>query len=812
MDSIASILYKTVDPKDKNAKWINDMITQIRRDWRQLIDSDRIEKNKRLLFSQQDMGKIKKAFKDKNFLKHTEFIPLGIWPRIINILVEEIIKNSPKAEVKATDPTAISDKKKDILLLNTKHIYERNVNEQNVKIGMPAERIGKDNFKGNIDEFDRLRLDPNDPDDIDFYEQSGFQRLKYEISAQLLLNNFFKINKFDEELIRDAVIDILSSLSFNTQTYVDEMTGEIKCNRVYPEEVYGIFGDKRDGADDIAKGYITNLTVREWLGRVGNEFEFNRDWRQLLWALNYTNNRKYTGFINNGVNYTCLGNEEWMREMGLDSYQNDGMLNFNLAYTYNVYCGYVEFSSIDATATYLAKIESGEILPIPVSMDYFLEDKKESKEYYKESYYNEQIYKSYFLPTSTTSQYIYNWGKVYYQQLYGANDEYAKGTLNCYRMEGVPAAEISEFYIEFANLAAYRMKWAVYHAKPQKEQYVIEELTKVAKHLQRLYPQSAKGKTPAVDNILHDLIQYKRENFIDLRSYPEIEGKTYPVLAPPIADRGGIDPIAIGLQAVEQWCEMQIAEKVGLNDIRLGQQQNDRQSVQLGNRETQSSLNSTSYIYRIIQYSKQNIATTVLNYAQDIVKFEDSIPYKWLNKLMGENEFENLKLLKDFAPHRYGIFVEDYNVQFDRQRVIAAADRSLDSGDGRGGITLTEWSIVTTSDDPKMALKLLAFYKYKAEKKKRKQELETMKIQQQNAMEQKAADAKTEQMKGQLALQKSTIEAQGFIKAAEIGAQAKIQVKEISNEHEPLKQESKANAQKDVEREKSNLENQKPLS
>lgn len=804
---------KEIDPKKKDAAWMNRVITLYRRDWRNLVDPNRMLINKQIILSQQSMKKIESMFKDKEFKKHTEFIPLGIWPRIVNIIVEEIRKNAPKMELKATDATALSDKKEDILRLRYKGAHEQVVGQIVSKVNIPVTGISDDKFKSNvIDEFQRLNLDANDPEDVEFFERTNYQRLKYEIAGQQLINNIVKLNRFDEETVMDFVLDILASLTCCMQVYVDEMTGEIKYDRIYPEEAFGIFGDRRDGSDDISKGYVQNLTMRQWLGRVGNEFAFERDWKQLLWAINYCNGYKYTGFVRNGVTYDVSNNIQWQEELGLKGVQRN-VLDWTLAYTYKIYTGYIEFPSIDATATYLKKVSTGEIVPQALNYDFFLGSKEEKTEYETSSFYNEQMYKSYFLVTSSTSQWIYNWGKVYYQQLYGAYDEFAKGTLHYYRLEGEPAATLSLFYIELANLAAYRLKWLVFKAKPQEDIIILPELVEVSKWLQKQYQQNGVKNVPSSETIITQLMQFQKENQVILRDYPKIEGKTHPVLNPLHEPVRGADPIALWMQAIEAWAENQIAENiVGLNDIRRGQIQNARQGYKQGDMETQSSYNSTSYLFRTIQYQKERVCETTLNYAQDIVRFKDSIPYKYLLKLMGENEFENMKLLGDFASHRYGLIVENYDSVLERQMMIQAANRALDSGDGRGGISLSEWGIICSEQDYKKGLKLLDYYKYKADKKKRKQELETLKIQQQNAMEQKKADAEIEERKGQLGLAKAKTEADALKYSADKQYQAKIDVKEMTNNHEPDKMAVRTESQQQIAEKKQDLKEQESFN
>src|SRR6185503_8497263 len=101
--------YREVNPEKKTATWADSVITIFRRDWRALVNPIRAQKNKRLLFSQQSMEKIKDSFKDKEFKRSVEFNPLGIMENIKNTLIEEITKMPPKAELRATDPSALDE-------------------------------------------------------------------------------------------------------------------------------------------------------------------------------------------------------------------------------------------------------------------------------------------------------------------------------------------------------------------------------------------------------------------------------------------------------------------------------------------------------------------------------------------------------------------------------------------------------------------------------------------------------------------------------------------------------------------------------
>jgi len=810
-----SLLFKEINPNKKTPRWANQCIQLLRRNWVPLKDWNTSRENKKIIFAQQDMTPIIKSFKDKDFIKNTKFVPLAAWPRILNVIVEEILKSPPKVELRANDNLALEDKDFDKRLLVDKIRHEQIMTDENEKIGEPPHIIEDKNFKTNIREFYRTGLNPADPEDVDFYFNNDFPRLKYEIAGQKIIDEVMKLNRFDKELIRDGVLDIAADLCFCVQAYVNQVTGEIMYDHIYPEEAYGVWGNKRDGSNDVGQGWVKNQTVREWLGRVGNDFSFENDWMQLLWAINYTNRTAYTGFRRFGNNYDCWGNQSLMAQAPEGMYagvSNSNLMDYSLAYTYNVYTGYMEWDSPEATATYLAEHGTGQLTSQQVDFDYFLDEKEEVKKYYKESFYQWQMYKSYFLPTSSTTQWIYNFGKLYMQQLEGAYDQYCKGTLMYYRLEGQSAAELTKPYIDFANLCFYRMKWIVYHSKPQKEQHVIEELIKVAKAMQKLYPQNASATAPTIDNILTQIIQYKRENMVDIRSFPEVEGKTYPVLTPQEGMKGGIDPLALGLQAIEQWLEMQIAEKVGLNDMRLGQIQNAREGFKKGLQETEASLNSTGYFYRILQLVNEHVAITTLNYAQDIVRFNESIPYKFLNKLLGENEFENAKLLKDFAAHRYALTIEDINGQFEKQSLLQAANIALDKKDGNGGITLDQWGIITMSADPKDGFRKLALFNYLAEKKRQQRAMQLEQQKHDNAMELQNRIDEIEKGKGDVVLRKAAIDAASAKYTADSDYKAKVAVKQMTTNAEAPKQEAKAEATKQVNENKENLKAQAPVS
>src|ERR1700735_5640829 len=105
---------KDVNSNNRNAEWYNRYITILRMSWVPIVDPIRLRRNKQIILSQQSMKEIIDSFKDKEFKNGTKFEQLGIWNRMLNIIVEEITKNPPQVELKAQDSQAISDRKEDI--------------------------------------------------------------------------------------------------------------------------------------------------------------------------------------------------------------------------------------------------------------------------------------------------------------------------------------------------------------------------------------------------------------------------------------------------------------------------------------------------------------------------------------------------------------------------------------------------------------------------------------------------------------------------------------------------------------------------
>lgn len=786
--------------------------------WRPLVDILRSRRNKSYLLGTQSMDKIIASFKDKNFIENTNFDQIDVMFSIRNSLTEELMKNPPKAELKATDPTAISDRLKDITMLKSRKLIEGDVTKYRQQIGIPGQyKLPHNKFNGNVQDFDDMGLDEDDPDDINFYT-TNFQRLAYEIAGQQLVNDVFKLSRFDQDTLRKFVIDIMANNVLSCQSYVDKITGEIKHNYIYPEVAKGIFNDSNDGHNDICKGWEDSKTVSEFLQMVGNEFVWERDWTKLLFSINFAYQQKYTGFRRSGIGYTILNSEALISESGIpmeEIKKGDNLLEWSLAYTYKISMGYVEWNTCEATSTALYKRDPDNPYGAPkpdaligfVPYSYELQGKHPVTEYQKESSYQQQWYSSYFLQTSIIGQWIFGFGKVYLQNLEGANDEYAAGTLKYYILEGQSAAEIAAPFIDFVNFAYYKTQWIVYHAKPEEDQVVLEELIAVSKGLQKMNPQNSSSKLVSIENILDQLISYQRKNFLRIRSFPMIDGRSVGQLPQLEGKRNGIDNLSQQMIQVMQWAETQIQMKLGVNQMRLGGNPQSRESFDSTQATLQSSINTTGYIYRTIQFVKEKLATTALLYAQDVIKFKESIPFKWLTRMLGYEQFTSLQALNNVAAHRFGIFFGDYNSAIDKQNVLQAANMAMQ----QKMITMSGWGIITQTEDPKLGFKILAYLERKAQKKQQQQIVS----QQQAAinLENQKFNNEMQIIKEQNAgnIQRSTISGQATEAAATTNADAKIQTKQMDIDAEPQKQAAKSEGSSNIAFAEAAANSQKPF-
>ncbi len=809
MDQQSILIFNEPLASKKDYKWFDESLTQLRRDLRPIIDRNTAYNLRVLLDSRQSMKNIIDSFDDVNFKRDVAIVPLGVMNVFTNTMIEELKKAPPKAEVRANDPAAMIEKKADLALLANRKILERDRTEIQQRAFGPESKykIPYDKYNGNVEEFDKLGLDERDPDDVNFFDGS-FHRLDYEIAAQQLVNAVMKLSKFDSTHIQKYVRDAMAVNCVCGQTYVDRVTGEIRNEYIYPEEYYFIPSDTEDGHNDIAKGWLRSVTVQEFLGKVGNEFDWDQDWPYLIWAINYCNNSKYTGFMRNGYTYDCIGNPGNMARAGIANDWNSNCCEWTMAFRYKVYMGYTEWLCPEVTAAYMKRKGASDSEKVPMPPDYKFKNKKEAKAYETESWYQWQLYGAYYLSTTSTSQYLFNYGKVYHYLLEGTNDEYARYTCWSFRNQGKSTAEIAAPIVEAVNFAWYRLIWILYKAKPEEEQFLINEVLEISKGLQQQFNQSGTNSVvPKIGDILDQVIQYQRQKTIRIRAYPRIDGREIGQLPPLKNENRGIDPLSAFMQNFVMWGQQLIAQQTGYNPMRTGANPPSRESFKTEQQTLESSYNSTGYVGRMISYVKNQMATVSMLYAQDIAKFKDSVPYKWLQNMIGEEQCYSIGVLDKVAAHRYGIFVEDTNDVVDKQDIKQAATLALQEKQ----INFEQWFVITQTKDPKRSAQLLAYLQRKAEKRLRNQALQDMKLQEDMAANAHAREMERLNFERTTKIEIAKIDASAFISSAQVNKEGRINVQEIKEAGALPKEQAKTQGKIEQDKAKADIEAQSPL-
>lgn len=503
-----SFLYET-DAARMNADWASQRISYFRRDWLPVVAQDHYLKMKSLLLSSQDLTMtVKKYFTDQKFINNTKFRPLPILEKTKNILIDQAREAGIKPYIEAVDPAATIDKKQDIFRLQHApgHVAEVRKVRKNVGVETPYALREKD-FNGNVSDFTKMGLNPEDESEVKFFFDTHY-KLKYEIAAQTAVLSYIAVNNAELDIPRYA-IDIMAVKHECKQTYVSRLTGQIITKYLQPTQVMWIPGNARDGSDAPVKGWERQITIQELMGILADKFDFERDWKQLILAINWASNGAYTfdGFIKGGRTYNMVD----FNTTGTLQEQNNAVEpNFNYInyddynfYNYKVFFGFIEWPQY-CLHTEKRNTKTGQMFP--VGNDYTPPEKgpwvKEEWGYFK-------TLQSHYIATGTMSQRLYNYGDMYMMPTKGQSDEFTTGSIVITREEGLSAVAAVENYIELANYAYYKMLWTIHRSKPDQWDYSYESIRDVAKKMNQSLNQQG-AAVPQVAGTFGDAIAHRR--------------------------------------------------------------------------------------------------------------------------------------------------------------------------------------------------------------------------------------------------------------------------------------------------------------
>lgn len=806
-------LYES-DPKLQDVHWANRVITRKRMDWRPVVTTELYRTNKAKLLSLQSLKEtVEIYFKDSEFKRNTKFRPLPIMEKIRNIIIDQAREAGIKPFIKSIDPTAKKHKDQDLYRLQTKQKQQQFVNKQREKIGdgVPYQMEDKE-YNGNIPEFDKMGLDSTDESEVKFFFDT-YYKLNYEGYAQTAVMAILEDNKVEEDIPR-YVNDIMAVKVETKQTYVSALTGQTIIKYLQPNQVFAIFGNNRDASDAPVKGWERQIPVQELINILGNKFNFERDWMQLIFAINYGSQTQFDGFIKGNVQYNV--NEVLNTSTNIDKppvpgeERNWNFLNyddmFTDTYNYKVFFGYIEWNQYCLHVEKRNKV-SGQRFTVDTT---FVPTTR--SQYEKEEWGYFKTLQSNYIATGATSQKVYNYGDVYMMQTRGNADEFACGTITITREEGLSAMAIADIYIDLANYAYYKMLWAIHRSKPDVWSWAYESIREVAMKMTQNVSQGT--NTPqrpgAFGDAINKLIADFDSKLFMMHTYPIVDGKVVGGGGLPHTKiPGALDAIAIQLrEIVLDWAEQQIGDKLGLSGLAAANAPNPRDPVKLNELYLRQSRAATGYIPRMIDNAFKHTANLTLQLIQDILNFKDTLAYKYLRNLVGDEAIEALESIGNTdVPHRFGIYATSYGLNSEKQSMLQEAALAFQNK----LLSFAEYQLIKAVEEPRVAAKISAFFQEKAERRKEKQTAAANKFAMDLQAQKDDKLFKLEEMKANKGIEKQRVQTDGYKYQADKQYQAKIEGKGMDAENSETKEAAKLTAKKQEMNDLANIDLQKDL-
>jgi hypothetical protein len=775
-----------IDPSRKDLAWANKIVRELRLTMEPLVDAARVEENMQYLLAQQDMGPVKKMFKNPDN-SNVNFGQLAVMEKVRNVITEELESEDLYVEVKAQDPTAINQKDQDRKLLKNRKVIEGVVSELNQMIGLPPYSLkdeSKSPFNGNVDEFDNMGLDDKSDEDVDFFFKF-FHRLNHEVMAQEPINFFIKYNEVSE-LIPSWVNDMLAKYAIGCRVFVNDETGAIEWKYVAPETIKAIMGRRRDLKDAPALCIEQRVSVGEIVGLIGNEFNFEEDMQALLNAVNYANAREYTGVM------TDEGAMYWG--------DDENVCTYNDFLKFYVDIGYIEWKSTDGSAIkYTDKNYHGNtsIMKVPVGGT-----PDPSSAYKRKVNAHQYTYKAFYLILSSTTQRLYKYGKLCFQLREGADDEYSSFSIIAYKREGRCPVEVAKPYIDMIEKNFKKFEWMVAKAKPPGRNYNYESLVKIAENM---FPDA--NTSVGVLNVLE--MFYDGVN--EIYTLPEINGQPVGGGANVNQDIAhGLSKTVLEFKAIVDWAFSQIYEQLGIAPLRSAYTPEERDGYNLQIQALNGSKTATGYMRRTIYKVIFNSSKRTLLFTQDIIAFKDrsTIPYKFLMQGLGEQVMTALEGLGNIPFHRYGLFVEGFNMKMEKAQQKADIMLAFQNQQ----ITYEQKMLLDSIVSPKMAAKVLSYMTKLAERRKMESDAAMSRGRMAEKQNELGLQMQRDKQAGLLDIQKEDVKGKYLVEVARIQQETELKKQDMKIQSDHQKIDNKADANIREKEQTMQMENEQAIS
>lgn len=739
-----------LDPRKKNEVWFNNLLREVRLAWTPLVDPQKVIDQRKVLFGLQDTEYVERLFIDAE-KRNMDFKPHKHLEKYRNMLVAENENTGPAITVNAVDPTSVNQRKADKEMLTYRSDTEEILSYLGSQIGLPRYKVsqekeisGEDKYNGNIEDFDNMGLNEFDGEDINYFFSSRY-KLRHEAALDVATQAIVKHN----QIIRDMPFycnDILTCKTISSRVYVNEVNGTLDIRYLDPAKVKVMRGKKADLTDSVSIGYEDRTTIRDFINMVGDAVDLQRDYTLFLSSIQANTGYLYTGISDNSGTL-LYGNVQGK------------VCRMSDFYKYEVSYGYAEVKTFDAKQfKFTEQNQHGNPRVFRVGLN---GEAAPNSKFSRKIVYDETTYKSYYLIIGVVDQIVFRFGKLPYQHVYGSEDERSSFSICCYQGIGPSITEIAEPHIIEAEIAIKKRAYLV--GKAKEDGFAID-MASLAELAQMLSTEEKAVDAMDVLKILND-----SPNKPYAIGENNMGGNSIPITK----WENGMSKLVVELTAIYRDELNDIREEIGLGPLSAEAVQ-PRVASGPYMESLQQAKQATQYINRQLMYLFSDVMTRSVFYIQSIIKFKSKnpLPYKFLEKLLGDEVIANIKSMDDCAAHRYGIYLEPFNRYYEREEIKQRTQIAFE----RGEIGFEEMIMVDSIDSAKQAVLTLAYYKRRAEKKaaeevQRKYELED--ANNANAHQRKLEEL---QVQGQLDIQAKQVEgethAQGLIGAAQMRLQA----------------------------------------
>lgn len=769
---------------EKNAEYANNVIRWVRTQMQPLVNVENARIGMNYLLGRQDMSPIVNLFQNpaklnlgnrpvspllaKGYLDDpegkragegaflqdemigVEFKPLPILEKHKNIIIAEMKKMGVVTNVRASDPTSTVARKNDEYFIKNKkeiegllsYIYT-SIGQHPVALSEYKDRFGEKHDSGNTQDFEKMGLQNDSPDDIAFF-MDNFHKLDWEIALQKVIDTMMSFNEVEEEKIEKWTTDLLAKKATAAQMYVSDISGALTYNYLTPETVYIYGGGRRKDYNDAnAKCYQQKITIKEFLDRVGSAF----DWREYLDNIILSVFTASNGAVDiTGINPDLGGqNSSWFARTA-----DNNTYSYNQFMQFKVLFGYMEWVAQDETE-YGEKTEGVKGKKFNNKEDSKKNKRKgnatentpykdnqnpDGKKYPTKARYETPTYKAYYLAVTSVDHIMFDFGRVTYQDIEGYNDFNSNFTIITYKEIGDPISIMCRPMIDLINECWYKWKYEIRKAKPRGMNYNYDSLMTIARDL---YQDTEMTEGEKFEKI----ISWRNASANGVWTFPiGADGKAINLTSAQldIELANGLTP------EVMRWWEIMVSTwdkmidmVMGTANLRQGDAPGDRSSMNNEFKALEYSQNSTYYIPDTITFMCRQLASRTSMITQDIVQFKDydTLAYKFLETMVGEDVLFKISGMGKKAMHRYGIFVESLNQAPKMAKLSARLDFALQNGK----ITNAEALLVEQIKSPNVAFITLAYFE---QRNARIAQQNAMSLQQQQAQAQMAIEKQKE--------------------------------------------------------------------